>query len=293
MTPGSAPARGRAVGAALRAVVLPALVLLAGTVPHAATVPRPAADRGTVILDKAPNALLVPLVPQLQFGFYRQLSAAVEREQMPAPSADRRDIAGRYTPQEATLLLPGERGRMASYSESGARTFLARAQQVVAGRVRNDPLAQCKPEGPVRALNDGFTVQVLQSPMQIVMIHMASHLVRRIRIGGGTAVLAAATPSLTGTSIGHWEGDTLVIETRGLRDGSWLDEYGSPGSERLMLTERYTKQPNGSLRLEATINDPVNYLEPIRIARTWGWTPNVPWQERICEERNRATAALP
>ena len=289
MTPTPAPGGGGA-GALRPATPLAALWLLSGALLQAAVPgPRPA-ERGTVTLDKPANPLLLPLVAELQFGFYRQLSTAVEREPLPAPSADPRDIAGRYTPQEATLLLPGERGRMASYSETGARTFVARAQQVVAGRVRNDPLAQCKPEGPVRALNDGFAVQLLQSPQQLVMIHMASHLVRRIRIGGGTAALAAA-PSLTGTSVGHWEGATLVIETRGLRDGSWLDEYGSPGSERLMLIERYTKQPNGSLRLEATINDPVNYLEPIRIARNWSWTPNVPWQERICEEHNRAAAS--
>ena len=287
------PARGGGADAAPWAVALAPLIVASMALLQAAAVTRPVAERGTVTLDKPVNPLLLPLVPQLQFGFYRQLSAAVAREQLPAPSADRRDIAGRYTPQEATLLLPGERGRMASYSEAGARTFLARAQQVLAGRVRNDPLEQCKPEGPVRVLNDGFTVQVLQSPTQVVMIHMANHLVRRIRIGGGTATFAAATPSLTGTSIGHWEGNTLVIETRGIRDGSWLDEYGSPGGEQLMLSERYTKQPNGSLRLEATINDALNYLEPIRIARTWSWTPNVPWQERICEDRSRGAPAAP
>jgi len=276
-----AAGRRSAGGAALLAVVL-----LPGALTQAADnqPPAPPAGRTGGTLDKPPHPLLAPLVPQLQFGFYRQPVDVAESAAPPPPSADPRDLAGRYTPLEATLLLPGERGRMASYTDRGARTFLARAQQVVAGPVPSDPLAQCKPESPVRALNDGFPIQVLQSPTQLVMIHMANHLVRRIRIGGGTAAAEAAPPSFAGTSTGRWAGNTLVVETRGIRDGSWLDEYGSPGGERLMLTERYTKQPNGSLRLEATINDPANYLEPIRIVRNWGWSPGVDWHERICEE---------
>jgi len=58
----------------------------------------------------------------------------------------------------------------------------------------------------------------------------------------------------------------------------------------MMLTERYTKQPNGSLRIEATINDPVNYSEPVRLVRNWNWTPDVRWDEQVCEEADHAVS---
>jgi hypothetical protein len=271
-----------------------AALLCLAALPLGAQLPSVAVpDRSAVSLDRPPHPLLAPLVPQLRFGFFRRRSETLQRDTPLAPSADPRDLAGRYSPQEATLLLPGERGRMASYTDSGARTFLARAQEQLAGRQRADPPRQCKPEGAVRALNQGYTVQVLQSPTQLTTIHMGNHLVRRVRIGGGTTAAAAARASFVGTSVGRWEGNTLVVETRGIRDGSWLDEYGDPGSERTMLSERYTKQPNGSLRIEATINDPVNYSEPIRFVRNWKWTPDVAWDERICEEGNHDAMRQP
>ena len=97
-------------------------------------------------------------------------------------------------------------------------------------------------------------------------------------------------PSSVGTSIGHWEGNTLVVETRGFQDDLWLDDYGDPGSEHMMLTERFTKQPNGSLRIEATLNDPVNYVGPIRMVRNWGWAPNARWIESVCMTEHGKTA---
>jgi hypothetical protein len=174
---------------------------------------------------------------------------------------------------------------MASYTDRGARTFLAHAQEVLAGKPRPDPLTSCKPGGPVRALNRGFTVQILQSAGELTIVHMEDHQVRHIRIGGSQ--VAQPLPTLSGTSRGHWEGNTLVVETRAFRDGGWLDDYGNPASDRLMLLERFIKQPNGSLRIEVTVNDPVNYSEPVRMVRNWTWTPNVSWSEMICEDGHR------
>lgn len=258
--------------------------------PPIADVPSSAAAASTPAerpsqFDKPVHALLAPLVSQLKFGFFRQHSDAVQRSFLLPPSADPRDFGGRYSPVEATRLLPGERGRMASYTDRGARIFLARAQAFLAGQPRPDPLSLCKPGGPVRALNQGFTVQVVQTPTEITIVHMEDHLVRRIHLDGPR--VAQPAPSAMGYSRGHWEGNTLVVETRAFRDGGWLDDYGDPSSGQLMLLERYTKQPNGSLRIEATINDPVYYSEPIRLVRNWAWTPNVTWDEVICEAHNR------
>jgi hypothetical protein len=240
-------------------------------------------------LDKPPHPLLAPLIPQLTSGFYSPNGSTTTGDDQLPPSTDPHDFAGRYAPLEATHLLPGERGRMASYTDRGARVFMERAQQRINGGELVDAATHCKPEGTVRALNQGSTVQVLQSATQLTLIHMTNHLVRRIAIGGQPGP-SAMRPSSVGTSIGHWEGNTLVVETRGFQDDLWLDDYGDPGSEHMMLTERFTKQPNGSLRIEATLNDPVNYVGPIRMVRNWGWAPTARWIESICMTEHGKTA---
>jgi len=156
--------------------------------------------------DKPAHPLLAPIIHQLRFGFYQPTVSRDERSMQLVPSADPRDFSGRYSPQEATLLLPGERGRMASYTDRGARTFLNHAQEYLAGRLRADPPGLCKPEGPVRALNQGSPVQILQSPAQLTTIYMTSRLVRRIRLGSGNSTMnaPAAHPSDTGRATRWW-----------------------------------------------------------------------------------------
>lgn len=284
MTRRAASRAGITAATLLGVCAVPEALSQADTPPAPSNAAQDAPVRGPGTLDKPPHPLLAPLVPQLKSGFHKPASSGDGRVARLQPSSDPRDLAGRYAPGEATRLLPGEPGRLASHTDRGARTFLARAQLSIAGRAQDDPLAACKPAGAVRALSSGSAVQVLQSPTQVTTISLQDHMVRRIQLGARQGEAAtAAMPSFVGTSIGRWEGNTLVVETRGLRADSWLDDYGDPASERTMLTERYTKQPNGSLRIEATINDPVNYSEPIRIVRNWHWAPELAWAESVCE----------
>jgi hypothetical protein len=236
-----------------------------------------------VVQSNSIHPLLKELVPKLRFGTYRQPAVAAAKTPLP-PSADPRSLAGRYFPNEATILLPGDPGRMLPYNDAGAAVFLSRANDYIAAKPRLEPLVLCKPGGAIRAMNQGFPVQVTQTSEQINFIFMEDHLVRRIHLK--PVQPQQIEPSTMGQSFGHWEGNALHVETTGFRDGGWMDEYGDPSSAKLHLSEVITKRADGSLQDDLTLEDPTYYTGPTSFRRTWQWSPNSIWDEVICEENN-------
>ncbi len=88
----------------------------------------------------------------------------------------------------------------------------------------------------------------------------------------GRARPANQTPSVMGFSVGHWEGEALVIETTGIRANltSWRSEHG----DRLRVIERYTRSKDaGTLELTATMEDPSRLREALVIKKSWRWAP--------------------
>jgi len=107
-----------------------------------------------------------------------------------------------------------------------------------AGVVYPSPANQCWPE-PVPFIYKNFALQMLQEPNQITMLYEQDHEVRRIRMNRSHP--AKVTPSWYGDSVGHYEGDTLVIDTVGQKSGPFamLDLYGTPYTKALHVVERY------------------------------------------------------
>jgi hypothetical protein len=75
-------------------------------------------------------------------------------------------------------------------------------------------------------------------------------------------------PSWNGYSAGKWEGDTLVVETNGLRDDTWLDRKGSPMTDAATLTERFRRVNYGRVEVDVTVNDPKAYTRPWTVTLT-------------------------
>jgi hypothetical protein len=94
-------------------------------------------------------------------------------------------------------------------------------------------------------------------------------------------------PTWTGHSIGHWEGDTLVVDTVGFNDKSWLTSQGQPHTEKMHLTERYRRPDLGHLEIEFTIDDPDTFLKPWVIKRIADLAPTEEVEEVICTENER------
>jgi hypothetical protein len=147
----------------------------------------------------------------------------------------------------------------------------------------HDPLVQCEPPGIPRLMNLAFPFEVVQTPKIVYFLMEYDHMVRRVFIGAEHP--KALDPTWLGHSIGHWEGRTLVVDTVGYDDRTWLDMRGHPHSDALHTIERFTLSEDGrSLEYAVTIDDPKMYSKPWQaVTKSHARRPDMVIQEFVCE----------
>src|SRR5581483_2584826 len=122
----------------------------------------------------------------------------------------------------------------------------------------------CLPLGPGYATAADSTgtemMKIIQTPQLIVILN--PDLTYRQIYMDGRELEKDPNPSWMGYSVGHWEGDTLVVESNGFNDKTWLDHSGHPHTDQLRVTERYHRRDMGNLDLDVTISDPGAYAHP-------------------------------
>ena len=125
----------------------------------------------------------------------------------------------------------------------------------------NDLLGDANPPGLLRAMVYGRPFQMIMLPDKIVVLFEWTRVWREIWMDGRKP-LEDVGPFWYGTSVGRWDGNTLVVETNNLDARAWMDEWGSPFSESIKLQERWTRTSKDNLDLVLTIDDPVMYTKP-------------------------------
>jgi hypothetical protein len=130
------------------------------------------------------------------------------------------------------------------------------------------------------------TIKWIQTPGLIVILHEAGFNFRQVYLDG-RKFPADAQPLWLGYSVGKWEGDILVVDTRGFNEKTVLDAMGHPHSEALRLTERYRRRDFGHMDVQLTINDPKVYTRPFTIKYTQVFQPDTDILEAVCEENER------
>jgi len=136
----------------------------------------------------------------------------------------------------------------------------------------------CAPEGiPALLLTPGVaTVDLLEVNGSIEMRYERDDAIRTVHMDTDQ-LIETQSDTVLGYSRGNWADDVLVIETTHLTGGVVIAQTSYPLSPDAHVTERYWREPGGSdLRMEVVVDDPVNYVEPVRIARTWAWSPDAP-----------------
>ena len=125
----------------------------------------------------------------------------------------------------------------------------------------DDPVALCKPSGPVRLLTFPPPRKLLHMPGLVVILSERDVTFRQI-FTDGRPLPKDPEPSFNGYSTGRWVKDALVVETNGLRDGMWLDRQGSPITDAAKVTETFRRVNYGRLEIEVTVDDPKAYAAP-------------------------------
>jgi len=94
-------------------------------------------------------------------------------------------------------------------------------------------------------------------------------------------------PTWLGYSIGHWDGDALVVESSGFNGKAWIDQSGHPSTEQLRVTEKYRRKDFGHMEIEITINDPGAYTKPWTAIETPTLLVDTELLEFVCSENEQ------
>jgi hypothetical protein len=170
------------------------------------------------------------------------------------------------------------------------------AKALYAYRVGNqfEPHSRCKPSSGPRQFLTPYGVEFLDLPelKRVFIIDLGGpHSYRTIYTDGRSHPKDLA-PSYYGHSVGHWEVDTLVVDTRGFNEGFWFDRSGLPHTEQLRMTERFTRTDSKTMQYQVTIDDPGAYTRVWSSSFVMGWDGQQELFEYICQDNNLATDLL-
>jgi hypothetical protein len=153
---------------------------------------------------------------------------------------------------------------------------------------KDNPDAHCLPLGLMQLHTHPQPRKIIQSPDVTVILYEAQAGIRQIFTDGRKLPPADVQPWWYGYSIGHWDGDTLVVETTGFRDDVWLDIDGTPLTNKGKLTERFHRVNYGTLNIDVTVEDPTMYMRPFTVKVIQRIMPDTELIEFICQENDRS-----
>ena len=162
---------------------------------------------------------------------------------------------------------------------------------LLAGKIAPDAHTSCNPMGVPFVLQVRDNVQLLQTPDWIMIIYQNNNQRRLVRLNVPHS--AHPAPSWFGESVGHYEGDALVVDTIGIavHEFSAIDRFGTPHTEAMHVVERYriTNDKRKLLHVDLTVDDPGTFNMPWHASVTYGKGTDSPG-ENICAENNREAA---
>jgi hypothetical protein len=159
----------------------------------------------------------------------------------------------------------------------------------VADHSKDNPDAHCLPLGLSQLHNHPQPRKIIQTPSLIVILYEANGGVRQIFMDGRPLPRNDPQPWWYGYSVGKWDGDTLEVETIGLRDGGWLDVNGAPLTDAATITERFRRVNYGNLEIRFTVDDSKAYTKPWTVTINQRLLPDNDLIEFVCNENEKSS----
>jgi hypothetical protein len=223
-------------------------------------------------------------------------SAGAQNKPQPAPASSDVPKPNSAPGADITGIWDGMRGNydFASFSKGDppmtawgkAQFDTAKPSQGPRGvslKETTDRVYKCFPPGMPYIYLQIFPMQIVQTPKEVIEIFEYDHNVRHIFIDGRKHP-DDLTPTYNGHSIGHWEGDTLVVDTVGLNGKLWLDRLGHPESDQMHIVERIHRVDEKTLQVDLTFDDPKAYPKPWTAVLKFRSRPDWDIMELICED---------
>jgi hypothetical protein len=163
---------------------------------------------------------------------------------------------------------------------------------------KDDPEAKCLPVGVPRYMFDPYPFQMIQTADRVIFLFEGDNYPWRVVPVVPNAPNAPnaprahpknVNPTWMGDAVGHYEGDTLVVDVVGFNGLAWLDQAGHAQTEQAHLVERYTRTDSRTLKYEVTIDDPGAYSTPWTTNNTVSWRPGMELIEYVCNENEKSS----
>ena len=201
------------------------------------------------------------------------------------------DLAGVWTQYPRIGGRSGDSGGFVFSKEEPPMTPWAEAKYKAAKAVHvggyagesDDTTMTCFPPGVPRIYLFNFPMEIFQVPGRVLIVHEFGHYIRQI-FTDGRPHSKDLIPTWMGDSIGKWEGDTLVVDTVGFNDKTWLDQVGHPHSDALHLVERIHRVVPDLLQIDFTFDDPKAFTKPWTGTKQFKLRPDWQIAEYVCEE---------
>ena len=182
-------------------------------------------------------------------------------------------------------------GKLPPMTRPAAARYAAAIKARQAGKPDFDTIQTCRPHGFPRILFAAYPIEVLQEPTQVTFIHEVHHMPRMVYLDMTLPKLEDMDPNWMGVSAGHWDGDTLVVESQGFNDLTTLDTAGLPHSTQMRVSERIRKLDADTLEDVITITDPKTFSRPWSTRATYRRQPGLRLKEYACMDSNPEAAA--
>ena len=218
----------------------------------------------------------------------------------PAPRTidGRPDLSGIWEPERTRPCPPGGCADMPAgeqffdlgWGEPGGLPYQSWAAELRKERRaqdgKDDLISRCLPTGVPRMHTIPLLRKIIQVPGLIVLLNEQNASYRQI-FTDGRPLPVDPQPSWNGYSTASWDGDVLVVQTSGLRDGLWLDRSGSPMTDAARVTERFHRLDFGTMMIEFTVDDPKAYTRPWTVRLTHFLVLDTDLIDYICLENEK------
>lgn len=195
---------------------------------------------------------------------------------LPDPPADPRNLEGTWIHNTllVTEIAHDLYGNRPPFNDRARKVLRRRIATLEAGKPYSNASATCHPPGPPWQEDLNFPFKIFQSRHRIEILFQEFHGLETISMDPNPT---PAPPNFGGHSVGHWDGDTLVVVTSGFNQAPWMDVIGTPASSKAVITQRFRKRHQGIwfLEIETTLDDPTFYTHPWSWVRTFSWRPDL------------------
>jgi hypothetical protein len=199
------------------------------------------------------------------------------------------DISGVWWAQSYSPRIQIVGGGDLPYNEKGKAAYAKNIAALKNGSLMDEARHLCVPDGLPRMLGNPYPFQIIQIPSQVTIVYELNHVIRITPMDKPmpSAHELEVAPYYSGHSVAHWEGDSLVIESAGFNDKTFVDATGAPHSDGMTTVERIRKVNDKTLEDVITVNDPEMFTRPWSVRFVYDLHPEVRIEDYVCGEKHR------